>query len=1073
MSNNLYSYNNLFDNSFIEKFINKYSNNLNVSDEYNNPLENWLNRLKKGNLIQEESNHETFRALILERVLGYKFEDWINEGHPGNDSRKVEWMIKKNNQPYIVIELKGCKINLDQPQNNKFSPVEQAFNYASKHGTIKWVVVSNYSEIRLYDKGNQKKFIKFKFIDFFDENNQINDKFLKSFLLIFSKFSLIENEIPSEMLEKSLSFKKEFEDEFYKLFYETKLMLIKEFNTFSSLNKIDSIHKAQLILNRFIFACFVEDKFLIPKNTIKNTILSPIKYGDMSKDKPRIWIRFSELFEDLKNGNKAKKIFGFGESLFNENLNSLIIRDYIEDYNFFADCKLDWKFDKSFINQLYSQIDNEIDDLNPIWYNLLLISEFDFGSDVDVNILGHIFENCVWEMEYLNNSDSNIDFNNKNVKNIVYTPKSITDAICSNAIISFLSKKNFNDSVHGLIEEYNLNNNIDNLYSKLVNIKILDPVCGSGAFLNNAIDILLNIHLKIYQLDKSYLKKYYNFSEFNSEEIRKKIILNNIYGVDLNEDFIELTKLSMCIKIAQRDENLPNLDNNFICGNSLISDKKYDEKAFDWEKNFEEVFETGGFDVVIGNPPYDQHEDIDSCHKEYFKQYYPNTYDGLASLYVYFFEKALNILKNNGILSFICSNKFIKSDYGFNLRKLILLNSIIFYNDDLNSKIFKKNVDILLIGIKKGYSKNNQFKLLNNNSFYPQIQLSENSFILEDTLVLELINKIKNKGILIKEFKSITIHEGIKSGKKEVFSINKNLRNELIKKDKKNTDIIKPVLRGKNIDKWKINYENEYIIFTRRGIEINQYPFIKEYLSKFKKELTPKLDNNEKIGRKMGNYEWYELQDSINFYKDFDKPKLMWGNISDSPKFAFDDNSFYPDETCYYLVSDSLDVKYILALLNSKLLFWYFKMNSPKLGKKGNRSIATIIKKLPLVKPKNSEEKRLIEIASILINLNNSFSKEKREFLNWLSNQFNFNIFKLKKEFYELEFADFYNEVKTNTFITREEYKHLEDEFNKSVSSINDYMEKINFYENNLDKIVYGMYNLNDDEIKIIEKSYE
>nr|WP_054858991.1 DNA methyltransferase [Methanobacterium formicicum] len=161
----------------------------------------------------------------------------------------------------------------------------------------------------------------------------------------------------------------------------------------------------------------------------------------------------------------------------------------------------------------------------------------------------------------------------------------------------------------------------------------MDPACGSGAFLNKASDILLEIHQAIhkeqYKEDKTLMPYFDNIKE------RRKILLNNIYGVDLNEESVEITKLSLFLKVCRKGLKLPNLDNNIKCGNSLIDDPKYTDKPFRWEKEYTEICSSGGFDIVIGNPPYVRQEKIKEI-KPYLKKNY-KVYTGVADLFVYFF----------------------------------------------------------------------------------------------------------------------------------------------------------------------------------------------------------------------------------------------------------------------------------------------------------------------------------------------------------------------------------------------------------------------------------------------------
>ena len=364
---------------------------------------------------------------------------------------------------------------------------------------------------------------------------------------------------------------------------------------------------------------------------------------------------------------------------------------------------------------------------------------------------------------------------------------------------------------------------------------------------------------------------------------RREILLDNIYGVDLNEESIEITKLALFLKVSRKKLKLPNLNNNIKCGNSVVNDSECTEKPFKWEDEFREIFENGGFDIVIGNPPYVRQEKITEI-KPYLKENYI-TYTGVADLYVYFFEKGLNILKEDGMFSFICSNKFTRANYGKNLRKFILNHSIIKYLDFSGEKVFEDaTVDPCVIIIKKEPSEHENTILINDTFEILQTRLDEGGWGFENPKVLDLKEKIISKGKKIKDMPTLNFYRGVLTGYNNAFIIDKDVKTDLISKDPKNSEIIKPIIVGKDIKRWKIDYKDKYLIFTRRGIQIKNYPVIEEYLSQYKEQLIPKPENWEGTkwkGRKSGSYQWYEIQDTIDYYKEFEKKeKLVYPEIA-------------------------------------------------------------------------------------------------------------------------------------------------------------------------------------------------
>ena len=534
-------------------------------------------------------------------------------------------------------------------------------------------------------------------------------------------------------MDKTVVIERELENEFYKLYNETRLMLIKEFEEINGLSRLESIHYAQMIMNRYMFICFAEDIDLLPPQVSTDTILTPILNGDLRHGS--IWQRLNDLFSDIDEGNEYKKISQYNGGIFKENLEHLKIRDIVEDPKFFNDLYQGWKF-KEYEQDVNDNLGLYGQKVNPIYRNLLTISTFDFSTELDVNILGHIFENGIGDIEELKQDSKG----RRKKDGIFYTPDYITDYICRNTIIPYLSKSGKVNTVDELIEEYP-GSKIKELDLKVKEIKIVDPACGSGAFLNKAANVLLEIHESI--REQLYTKDTLDHVWDPIEE-RREILLNNIYGVDLNEESVDITKLSLFLKVCRKGLILPNLEKNIKCGNSLIDDPDFSDKPFKWEKEFKEIFQDGGFDIVIGNPPYVRQERIKEI-KPYLKDNY-NVYTGVADLYVYFFEKGLKLLKENGKLGFISSNKFIKTNYGKNIREFILENSDFEkYTDHTHDEIFADATTYPSIFIlSKGNNSGN--KILVNNKFeLDQSRLNSDSWGFESPEMLDLRDKIEKK----------------------------------------------------------------------------------------------------------------------------------------------------------------------------------------------------------------------------------------------------------------------------------------------------------------------------------------
>ena len=369
---------------------------------------------------------------------------------------------------------------------------------------------------------------------------------------------------------------------------------------------------------------------------------------------------------------------------------------------------------------------------------------------------------------------------------------------------------------------------------------------------------------------------------------------------------------------------------------------------FDWNIDFTEIigtFQNGngngnnyGFDIVIGNPPYIQNKKL-AYISDYLRQIYA-TFNGIADISICFFEKGISLLKDKGQLCYINSNKFFISEYGKQLREFLTnYNNTEFINLEQVPVFDEALVSTSIFHIEKRIP-NDSF---NYTEFYkelvtPEIFNSEitkratlynKDYLKNDVWIFNkpeediIIEKIKLKGESIDQIPSIKIRMGIKTGFDDAFIIDENIFKQLSAFSEESI-LLKPLLRGKNIQKYKITSKKLWLIFTKRGIDMNSYPNLLKYLKKYYNELRPKQNISDRIGRKKGTYKWYEIQDNIAFYKDFEKEKIIWGLISGIWGFAYDNMGYYLTSASYFLVSEQIPIKFLLALFNSRLFQFYF-----------------------------------------------------------------------------------------------------------------------------------------------------
>ncbi len=357
-----------------------------------------------------------------------------------------------------------------------------------------------------------------------------------------------------------------------------------------------------------------------------------------------------------------------------------------------------------------------------------------------------------------------------------------------------------------------------------------------------------------------------------------------------------------------------------------------------------DVIKAGGFDAVIGNPPYVRQELLGDW-KSYFQEHY-RTYHGVADLYVYFIEKGISLLRDNGYFGIIVANKWIRSNYGKPLRQWLKQQHITEITDFGDLPVFQPATTYpCILGIQKSKPQTTfqvtQVKTLEfadlktytaeNSYAVQQTPLDDAGWTLIGKNTQALLDKLHQMGVPLSEYINGKIYRGVLTGLNEAFVIDAATRDKLIAEDANGEKLIKPFLLGRDIKRYQPLVVQRYLIFTRRGVEIQQYPAIEQHLLQFKKQLMPKPKDwkGEKwLGRKSGSYEWYEIQDTVAYYEEFEKPKIIYPNICKKPEFVFEETSYYTNQKCFIIpVSD----KYLLGILNSSITMFLFRSILPKL----------------------------------------------------------------------------------------------------------------------------------------------
>ncbi|ECP9374840.1 class I SAM-dependent DNA methyltransferase [Campylobacter jejuni] len=816
-------------------------------------------------------------------------------------------------------------------------------------------------------------------------------------------------------------------------------------------------------------------------------------------------------------------------------------------------------------------------------YLFEFLDSFDFGSDdeqseilsqkelISSSVLGNVFEKL-----------------NGYKEGSFYTPSFITSYMCKESITKVVLDKfnaQFDLDAKDISElRKSLRKEDKKAQKELLNsIKICDPAVGSGHFLVSALNAMLSIYDELNLFDEEFYLEVQNdeilitgrkgeFIEYKrpktpkdkahliQQELfytKKDIIENNLFGVDINPNSCEITKLRLWIELLKHsfyqsfdDENyhdlrtLPNIDINIKCGNSLVSyfetgkslnhypnikermgkykrivkdykegfytvksrinqeiknlkisfknfcfadkfkkemkgfndkcekySKKYgnflavddenlkffvsanltlfdfDEKEatkefanlkkeydnifnlesnhpFEWRFEFPEILDDDGnfkgFDLIIGNPPYIRQEEIKELKNTLSKNY--KVYKGTADIYTYFYELGFNVLKENGILSFITSNKYTRAGYGEALREFLLKNTCILKYIDLNGiKVFDSaTVDTSILSFEKIKIKENTFKylslnneLLKNYDFeisaikeflnISQNSLSKESFAFNDESTNALKTKIEKLGTPLKDWHGLNINYGIKTGLNEAFIITTEKKDEILANCKdedekeRTAKLIRKMLRGRDIKRYRYEWAGLWVINTHNGykskngekveaINIEHYPSLKKHFDEFYPQLEKRSDKGLTP---------YNLRNCA-YIEEFEKEKIVWNPVSGEYLFSYIKEHIFFNNSLFMMTLDVFSLKYILAFMNSNCYKWLITLKT-NLIQTGSYAYGAKdkIERLPIPKINSKNEK----LANELINLVDEILKVKEQDKNAntqeLENKINSLVYKL------------------------------------------------------------------------------
>ena len=1169
-----------------------------------------------------------------------------------------------------MIELKGT----DTKDLDKINV--QAFNYKNNHPGCIYVITSNFEKLRFFIHHS---------VDYLEFNLfTLTEAGFNLLWLCLAAENLL-NGVPLKVKEDSLLEEEKVTKQLYKDYsaFRTELWQNMVKNS-PEADRLLLFKKTQKLLDRYLFILFAEDSGLLPPNSIGQILKrwEVLKEEDAYKPLYKI---FNQYFGYINTGRKGKTpegdIFAYNGGLFlpDEILDHVVIDDEI----------------------LYTHVSK--------------LTKYDFQSEIDVNILGHIFENSLTEIENITAELEGQELDKSKTKRkkdgVFYTPKYITKYIVDNTLGKLCDEKKAELEI--VDEEYakgrrnrkketikKLADNLQAYRNWLLGLTICDPACGSGAFLNQALEFLIEEHTYIDELHAQLFGASIVF-----QDISNHILEQNIYGVDINEESVEIAKLSLWLRTAQRGRKLTTLNNNIKCGNSLIDDPAVaGDKAFNWQKEFPNVFRLkekkawhvttathnsrysqrmfdnyvktgepiwltpeeerivtqtiaeivakdglnvlaynicgdhmhlllvceeeelpaivgklksmsaraaniamgrtrvhapsadstlsvsatqghapasqseynigesemewvnddgdsggygnrgttqahlwtqkfgrklitsdeqlrntiayirnnrakhglpgngscsvavgdgarpiaeykGGFDVVIGNPPYVQLQSMGEMSEKLSACGYESFHKG-ADLYCIFTERGYQLLKRGGIQSFIMPNKWMLVEYGKPLRKFLSktgLQQILNFGD---IQFFQEATTYVCIFVTQKTTPADEVKVLSLNrktyhgdflsevksNSYPDkaSKFGEAEWSIQPLHDARKLEQMKLTGIELKDL-PVSIYRGILTGYNDAFYIDEETRQKLVAADARSAELIKPMVRGRDISAYEIT-GFEYLIgtFPSLKLDIEDYPAIKAHLLSFGHDRLKQT--GESGARKKTSGKWFETQDSIAYYAEFAKPKIIYPNMTSVFPFMYDESGLLSNDKSFILTAldDSVSLMFLTAVFNSslaKLWIWY---NCPEL-QGGTREIRKVyFEHFPVPKASQDQTAKLAQLATTrtratgeLQRLNAKFRRSvQRRFAIVAEAETRGHAPLFTREHAPLSYAEFVAGLrKKKVKLSLSDEAEWEEYFVQEQKKALELKAVIETTDRDIDRMVYQLYGLTNDEIQIVEQA--
>ena len=634
-------------------------------------------------------------------------------------------------------------------------------------------------------------------------------------------------------------------------------------------------------------------------------------------------------------------------------------------------------------------------------FTVMESTPFDIEVAVDPEMLGKVFEELV---------------TGRNESGAYYTPRPVVSFMCREALKGYLEGQDTGlptEAITAFVDDRDTSDipvqAAGSVSRALDEITVVDPACGSGAYLLGMMQELVDLQSALYS-------EHLRASARDLYNLKLHVIQRNLYGVDIDEFAVNIAMLRLWLSLAieyegETPDPLPNLDFKIVKGDSLLgpdpspeeyadlfrhqtrtvaarladlkrqhteaigsekdalkrevesveaeltaalADSQALEGAVDWRVQFAEVFDRGGFDVVVANPPYIRLQKDGGKLGNRYKGLGYATYVQTGDVYQLFYERGCQLLRSSqGLLAYITSNSWLRAEYGKSLRRYFSekhtpMSLLELGKDVFESAIVDSSVLLLCTGSANGAFRAVDMDTLPNGNFPPEEELwgqirpsGDAPWSILSHLEQSVMDKMLTKGTTLRDW-DVKINYGIKTGYNPAFIIDDNVRQALILEDPKSDEIIKPILRGRDVQRYQANWAGKWLIDTHNGygnypaVDIEDYPAVKTYLDGF----YPQLERRQDKGKTP-----YNLR-NCTYHDEFTKDKLFWMDLTARGRFAISSGEMFCVNSAYVLTGAA--IKYLCAVLNSSLTTWFMKNTALNSGMGVTRWVRFTVERVPI-----------------------------------------------------------------------------------------------------------------------------